>query len=64
MILQWGLTSLFGCAAYLAVDSPNPSERLLAALIAGFGGTWLVMFCWVWARHGWTAARSMKMDQR
>ena len=63
MIVQWALSSAFACAAWLAVDSPNPSEKLLAALLAGWFGMRLVMFCWVWARHGRNAARSMRMDQ-
>ncbi len=63
---QLGLTCVFGCAAYVAVArvSPNPYEALLAGLIAGFGGVWLAMFCYVWARFGWRAARTLRMDPR
>lgn len=62
MIGQWALTCALGCAAWLAYPpTPNHYERLLAALLAGFGGVWLAMFCWVWARHGWRAARGMTM---
>lgn len=63
MIVQWALSSAFACAAWLAVDSPNPSEKLLAALLAGWFGMRLVVFCWAWARYGWTAARTLRMDQ-
>jgi hypothetical protein len=62
MIGQCALTCVLGSAAWLAVESPNPYERLFAALIAGFGGTWLVMFCWAWLRYGWKAARGLSMD--
>lgn len=64
MFVQWALTSGFGCLGWWLVDSPNRSERLLAALTFGFGGMWLAMFAWVWVRHGWTAARSLTMDAR
>jgi hypothetical protein len=62
MVAQCALSCVFGCLAWLAVDSPNSKERLLAALIAGFGGVWLLMFCWAWLRYGWKAARGMSMD--
>jgi hypothetical protein len=62
MIGQCALSCVLGSAAWLAVDSPNPYEKLFAALIAGIGGTWAIMFCWAWLRYGWKAARNMSMD--
>lgn len=62
MAAQCALSCVLGSAAWLAVDSPNHYEKLLTALIAGFGGTWLVMFVWVWLRYGWKAARGLSMD--
>jgi len=63
MIAQCGLSCLVGSAVWLAYpETPNAFERLLAALIAGFGSVWAVMFVWVWMRYGWKAARGISMD--
>jgi len=63
MILQWALTCAFGFLGFWwTLDSPNSAERTLATLIAGFGGMWLTMFVWAWARYGWKAARTLTMD--
>jgi len=63
MIAQCGLSFLAGSAVWLAYpETPNPYERLLATLLAGFIAVWVVMFLWVWARYGWKAARGISMD--
>jgi hypothetical protein len=63
--VQFGLACVLGSAAWLAYgDTGNPYERLLAALIAGFGGQWAAVFVWVWVRHGLAAARGITMDCR
>jgi len=61
-IAQCAVSFGLGAPAYLWVPPDNPFERLLAALIAGFGGLWLLTFLWVWLRHGWKAARSLTMS--
>lgn len=63
MVVQCALTIAFGFLGFWwAFDMPNTFARTLATLIAGFGGVWLTMFCWTWARHGWKAARTLSMD--
>lgn len=60
---QFALSSGLGCGAWLLYpETPNPYERLLFALLVGFGGLWLLMFVWVWVRYGRKAARSLTMD--
>ena len=64
MAAQCGVSCALGCAVWLAYpDTATPQERLLAALLAGFGGVWALMFAWVWLRYGWKAARGLSMDQ-
>lgn len=65
MLIQCGLAIVYGSIVFLAMqpdfpDSPKPP--LVGGLVAGFFGSWLTMFCYIWLRHGWKAARSMKMD--
>lgn len=65
MIVQCGLSIFYGSIVFLAMreDFPDSSKPpLIGALIAGFAGSWLTMFCYVWVRYGWKAARTMKMD--
>ena len=62
-VIQCALACIYGCTIYvLLMDDPNPKVPLFAALIAGFGGCWLTMFLYFWARFGWQAARSMNMS--
>ncbi len=61
-IAQCALACAYGCAMWLHYPpTENHKERLLAALIAGFGGVWVTMFVYVLARFGWRSARSMRM---
>jgi len=63
MLLQCAMTCAFGFLGFWwAFDEPNTAARTLAALIAGFGGTWLVMKLYVWARYGREAAKSLTME--
>lgn len=63
-IVQCAISCVLGSAAWLAYPpTDNPKERMLAALIAGFGGMWLLTYLWVWVRFGWKAARGMTMDR-
>lgn len=63
MAWQCAVACVLGCLAWIAYGpTGNHYERLLAGLLAGFGGQWAVMFCWVWLRYGWSAARSLTMD--
>lgn len=62
-VVQCAVSFALAAPVYLWVPPDNPVERLLAALIAGFGGLWVVMFCWTWLRHGWNAARGMTMGE-
>lgn len=61
-IVQCAVSFALAVPAYLWVPPDNPFERLLAALIAGFGGLWLLMFLLTWLRYGWKAARGLTMD--
>lgn len=64
MVVQCGLAVVYGSLVFLAMkpDFPDSSKPpLIGALIAGFAGSWLTMFCYVWIRYGWKAARSMKL---
>jgi hypothetical protein len=63
MVVQCAVSCVIGCAAFLLIGPmpESPKAPLIGALIAGFGGGWLVMFLYVWARHGWRAARSMSL---
>lgn len=62
MAIQCAISCVIGCFVFVALSpDPNPKVPLFGALICGFGGGWLVMFCYVWARYGWKAARSMSM---
>ena len=63
LFIQFAIAATLGCIAYVCLmDDPNPKVALFGALFAGIGGQWLVLFCWNWGRHGWKAARSMRMD--
>jgi hypothetical protein len=65
LFIQFAISATLGCWGYLAsAEEPNPMARYVIALTAGFGGLWLLMFLWTWLRHGWSAARSMRMDMR
>lgn len=60
---QFCISCALGCAAWILYPpTTNPYEQLIFALACGFGGTWLLMFVWVWIRHGWATARSLTMD--
>jgi hypothetical protein len=60
MWVHFGLAVAFGLFGFwLVSDDPNPKVPLLNGMIFGFGGSWLAVFCYVWARHGWKAARTM-----
>lgn len=62
MVAQWALTTTLGCGAFLIYPpTTNSYERLLFVLLVGFGGNYLIMFAYVWARYGWKAARGMSM---
>lgn len=63
MAIQCAISCVIGCFAFWAFSpDPNPKVPLFAGLLFGFGGGWLVMFCYVWLRYGWNAARSMSME--
>jgi len=62
MIAQCGLSCFVGATVWVAYPAtPNTYERLLAALIAGFGVVWVAMILLVWMRYGWKAARGISM---
>lgn len=55
-------SSIGGFVGYsMLEDGENQSTAIFGALVAGFGGTWLLNFIYVWIRYGWKAARSMRM---
>jgi hypothetical protein len=43
LVWRFLAATALGCGAWLAYpETPNPVEHMLAALIAGFGGQWLL----------------------
>lgn len=61
-ITQFLMACVFGSVVYLQmIKEESPTAALFGALIAGFGGSWLVTFLIAWWRFGWKAARSMRM---
>lgn len=65
MLIQFALSCAYGFVAFVALQGdPNPKVPMFGALIVGFFGMRATMFVYVWARWGWSAARSMRMDFR
>lgn len=63
MAIQCVIACLIGSAVYFALwPNPNPKVPLVGGLLAGFSGSWAATFFYVWARHGWQAAKSMTMS--
>lgn len=65
-LVQFLISTAIGCAVFAAMypdlRDVNPKASVIAGLIAGFGGGYLVMFAYVWFRYGWKAAKSLKLD--
>jgi len=64
LFIQFAISVTIGCFCFWLADIPgaSPKDTLLAGLIGGFGGLWLVMFLYIWVRYGWRAAKSLSME--
>lgn len=64
MVFQFAVSVVVGCFVYSwdQRTAPTSSGSTLAGLIAGFLVARGMMFLIIWARFGWTAARSMSMS--
>lgn len=64
MILQCvvSIVAAFALVRWSATDPVNPKVPFFVILVVGFGAAWLATFLYVWARFGWKAARSMRLD--
>lgn len=64
MLAQCALSILYALPIWLALYPlpENPKVPIVGALIGGFALAWGTIFVYVWARFGWTAARSMSLD--
>ena len=59
-LVQFAIACVIGSTAFLALaGDPNYKVPYLGGFLAGVFGQWLTVFAWVWARHGWRAARSL-----
>jgi len=53
----FSIAVVFGSYGFAALSTdPNPKVPILGALVAGFGGSWLVMKGWDWLI--WRASKS------
>jgi len=62
-LLQFAISVVVGTLVYIDAQltpSDNPKADLAVGFLAGVAAAWLFTFCWVWARFGWKAARTMR----
>src|SRR3712207_3434351 len=62
-VVQVPLAFAIGSAVFLAMESDTQEARFLLSFLAGAIGLWFLVFLYVWVRHGWRAALSVRVDR-
>ena len=65
MMIQCALAIIIGYFIFLwqlGIGGDNPKKTIIAALVGGVVGSWLLMKLYVLIRYGWKAMRSMTWD--
>jgi hypothetical protein len=62
MAIQFVASCLIGGLFFWMAPELPPKARMALALITGFGGAYLLTLLYVWARHGFSAAKSMSLE--